>query len=239
MKRLTVIYIAVATSTIAQTGKVTGSVADEAGSPVANALITATPKQPVQPGSFPVPAPTPIPPFAATSSSDGAGKFEVDNLPPGEYQFCINKPGSELLDPCIWGKAVTATVGNGATQPVLITVTHGVTLTIRVADPKALVAANPQLDDLVVGTVNGTSPFVPAILQSKDAAGKTLSIVVPKGQARAISVYSGALKLGDSTGKAFGTNSISLPVSVAQTLASVVPGGATLTLQILGPAAKP
>jgi len=239
MKSLTVMYIALAASLFGETGAVRGSLLDETGVPVTYSLITARPIQPVQPGYFPVPAPAPIPPFAATSSTDGAGQFEIDNLPPGKYQFCINKPGSQLLDPCIWGNPATATVGTGVTQTVTATVIHGVTITIRIADRTGLVAGNPQLDDLIVGTVSGLSPFVPALVQSKDATGKTLSIVVPKGKAGKLSVYSSALTLGDAAGKGFGARSISLPLTVSQTLTSVSGGAATFTIQILGAATKP
>jgi hypothetical protein len=137
-------------------------------------------------------------PFAANGLSGGNGQFEIDGLPVGTYQICVEKRSAALLNPCVWAdKQQTATVAAGKTvSGVAVVAQQGVTITVRVDDVKGLMASNPAKDDILIGVGHGKSPFIMAAVESRDGAGKTMSLVVPSAQAANISVFSGSFALG-------------------------------------------
>ena len=236
--RIVIAITGVAVASWAQnTGSIIGAVTDQNGNAVAGALVMAALKPPSTAqagGSAPV---------VLYGSSGPTGAFEIDALPAGTYKLCMEKPGSQLLNPCIWSSSpVTASVtAGGKTSGVSVVAVSGATVTVRVADANGILASNPRANDLLIGVGHGTSPFIPARVVATDSGGRTFGIVVPAGSPINLSVYSSALALADQTGAAFGTNAVSIPLSAGQTAASTASAGTpTVTLQITGLAtAKP
>ncbi len=86
---------------LSRAAKITGSVADEAGRPLAGVLVTAAPESAaaqdlaVLPGKLPLAAEAAnLPPHALTpaaqlrsAASDAAGRFTIADLPPGRFQL--------------------------------------------------------------------------------------------------------------------------------------------------------
>ena len=112
-----------------------GRVVDEAGNGVFGAVV-----QPAQ-----VATETSQPrQVTARAQTEIDGSFALGNVAPGRYRLCIQKPGSELLDPCEWSAAsvnesapVELDVGGEDRDGIVATVAMGELLRVAVEDPLA------------------------------------------------------------------------------------------------------
>jgi hypothetical protein len=148
------------------------------------------------------------PVFNAQTSQDGT--FIMGGLRAGTYQLCIQGLPEGLLDPCFWSaKPLTQSLASGATITGLnLVALQGVALDIRVVDAQRLLAAQPKLNDIVIGVAPlGNRPFVPARTVSVDNSGRTLRVNVPKDKLLKLSVDTAALSLSDDRGTSYAASS--------------------------------
>ena len=238
MKQTAITFLAVAAMAIGQTGRISGTVIDDSGAPIAGATVTAGLWGSVPPGTRGpggLPSFLPFPPKAPTGAD---GSFEIDALAPATYGLCVDKLGSAVLNPCLWGDQPvlrTLTAG-GAVTGVSLVARKGVFLTIRVLDPNELLVRNPKSDDVRIGTYQGNSRFIPALVSGGDMKGKTMSLLVPAGQPVNISVSSATYALADATGKALGTGMAQIPVPSTALASATDKVSATpaVTIQVTG-----
>jgi hypothetical protein len=220
----------------AQTGKIIGRAVDGSGNAVAGAVITASLKPPIPPGTTITGGSLPVfMPVSANSLSGASGAFEIDNLTAGAYVVCMEKTAAALLNPCIWSDMQTiVTVSASGAANTTVTAVNGTVINIRVADPSGLLSAAPTKDDIMIGVAHGQAPFLPAQVISRDAGGKTVGVTVPAGQAIAINVYSAGFTLTDTTGTTSSSKSFTIPISAAQTVAA-----ASAALPVIGSSTSP
>ncbi len=128
--------LACATATAQQMGAtLRGRVVDEAGNGVFGAVV-----QPAQ-----VATETARPQgVTARAQTEIDGSFTLENVAPGRYRLCVQKAGSELLDPCEWAAAdakesaaVELEVGGEDRDGIVATVAMGELLRVAVEDPQA------------------------------------------------------------------------------------------------------
>src|SRR5665213_2115631 len=77
-------------------------------------------------------------PYDHQFASKADGTFTLSGVPPGKYEFCVDAPQAQVLDPCIWTPAGAPTLTVAATAAVTkyaITVDTGYLLQLRVNDP--------------------------------------------------------------------------------------------------------
>ncbi len=91
------------------------------------------------------------------------GTFSLTGVPPGKYEFCVESPQENVLDPCLWtpGGAPSFTIPEGAAAfPIALTVETGYMLRVRVNDPDSLLPASKSgvSGDLLLLQVMTQSP---------------------------------------------------------------------------------
>ena len=238
MRQILFVFFVLAVAAFGQTGKITGTVTDGTGTPIGGAIVSAALRPPVPAGTRGpggLPAFMPFPPKAAASAN---GSFEIDGLPAGTYALCVYKPGSAVLDPCFWNDqpALTTLTAGGAATGVSVVAPKGVFITIRVLDPKQLLLGNPRSDDVRIGTYHGNSTFIPALNSGGDMKGKTMSLLIPAGQALNLSVSSATHSLADASGNALGigVTQIAVPSSALASATSTLSATPAVTIQVTG-----
>jgi hypothetical protein len=214
MKQIAMIFFACAVAGLAQTGRITGTVTDDSGTPIVGALVMASLRSSPAPLTLVPGRPPFFMPVMANAAAGPKGEFQIDGLLVGTYAVCVENPERAFLNPCLWtDKPVTVDLAAGAAvSGVSVVAPKGVIVTVRVQDSQGLLAANPANDDVRIGTYHGKSPFIPARVSSRNATGKTMSLAVPGGQSMIVAVSSTTFALADNTGKAFGPGEIQIPV---------------------------
>jgi hypothetical protein len=212
MTRISTLLLMTVTSVLGQTGHITGTIVDDTGAPIQGATVSAAlfwTAQPIPavPGQLPAFLPT-----NAKAPSGSRGEFAIDVTYAGQYHICVQKASASVLDPCLWADPPPPVeVAAGATVSGLsVVAARGVTVNVRVHDPKGLLTVNPAQDDVRVGTFHRTSPFIPGYVSGRDPAGRNMSVIVPRGQAASISVSSSAFNLADGKGAAVGSAALSV-----------------------------
>jgi Carboxypeptidase regulatory-like domain len=239
MRQTAIIFLGLAAMALGQTGRVTGTVTDDSGAPVAGALVTASlqsaaPQGTKGPGGLPL-----FMPFPPKALSGATGDFEIDGLPAGTFRLCVEKAESSLLNPCLWvDRPASVEVSAAATASgVTVVAPRGTLLTVQILDAKGLLANPANNSDVRVGTSNGKMAFIPARVSGRDTRGTTMAVVVPRGQAALISVSSATYALADDTGKVFGVGQTDVPVSSAAVVAAASASAtapAVVTVQVMG-----
>lgn len=238
MRQTAVIFFGLAAMALGQTGRVTGTVTDDSGAPVAGALVTASlqsaaPQGTKGPGGLPL-----FMPFPPKALSGATGDFEIDGLPAGTFRLCVEKAESSLLNPCLWvDRPASVEVSPAATASgVTVVAPRGTLLTVQILDVKGLLA-NPANNDLRVGTSNGRMAFIPARVSGRDATGRTMAIVVQPGLPATILISSTAFALADDKGNALGPGVTQIPVP-SGTVVTAASASATappvVTVQVTG-----
>lgn len=235
---------AAACGLLAQTGTITGRVTNDKGLAVAGVFVSAGLRTP-PPGSRSAAPSRPFFPVMAKNATDAKGTFEIGKLPAGEYTLCAEAPEAELLNPCMWAKTIPQAVitAEGAQATILIVMSGGTAITIRVADPAGLIASHPEQDDLRVGTLQGNLSFIPARVISRDATGKTLKLMLPPGQTHKLAVQSKNFFIEDTkrvpvtAATAFTVTAPSAqanPAGATTVTSTAATAGASLTLMVTG-----
>ncbi|HPT28807.1 MAG TPA: carboxypeptidase-like regulatory domain-containing protein [Bryobacteraceae bacterium] len=216
MKQIIFLLCAFAASALGQTGRITGAVVDDSGTPIQGARVAASLWSSAKPVPFVAGRPPAFMPVPASALTGSKGEFEVSGLHAGKYYVCVEKPEAAILNPCLWADPpASVDVGEGAAvSGISVVAANGVTLNIRVQDAKGLLGANPASDDVRVGTSHRRSPFIPGIVSGRDPAGKVMSVIVPRGQAATVSVSSASFALSDERGAALAGTEISVPAEV-------------------------
>lgn len=216
-----------------QAGQISGVVTDDAGTPVSGASVRAVAR------SYDPTADkrSPILQFLPVLSKDGSGakgEFVVSALQPGSYAICAEKPGSGLLDPCVWKgnpEPVVVKAGSSASG-VTVQMERGAVVTIQVTDPKGHLLGVPAKDDIRVGTSRPEWVFIPARISGLEGSGKTLSLDVPAEQALNLIVQSANFSLTDDQDKALAAGSATIAVPGQARPVEGRPASATPTVVI-------
>jgi len=203
-------------------GTISGNVVDAANHPVASAIVT------MSEGAASRSTPPAFHGGSTQTATDGS--FSFTNLEAGTYLLCAQVPHGTLLNPCQWTTTLPQAALASATSTAEITLTMrpGYRLPIRVDDAQGLLNAREGLTPgahLLIGA-NGRYHFEVANVDSTDAAGCNLSLLVPFDTPATITVRGGFFKLQDAAGNALGT---ALPVTVS----SAVPSGG-LEVKVVG-----
>ncbi len=212
MRHRIIVFCAFAATAFSQTGGITGNVVDDGGAPIQGASVSASLWSSAKPVPFVAGRPPAFMPVSAKALTGSKGEFQVDGLVAGKYYVCVEKPDSAILNPCLWADPpVSVDVEEGkAASGVSVVAAKGVSLNIRVQDAKGLLRANPAADDIRVGTSHRQSLFIPGRVSGTDPAGRTMSVIVPRGQPASISVASSAFVLADDKGAALASSTIQL-----------------------------
>lgn len=208
MRHTIILLCAFATTALGQTGRITGTIVDDSGTPIQGARVAASLWSSAKPISFVPGRPPAFMPVPAKALSGSKGEFQVEGLFAGTYYVCVEKPEGAILNPCLWADPpASVDVAEGATTSgVSVAAAKGVTINVRVHDEKGLLSANPAKDDVRVGISRRT--FIPGRISGRDPAGRTMSVIVPRGQAASISVSSSAFALADDKGAALANTTI-------------------------------
>ena len=197
-------------STLMNAGTVSGKVVDIANRPVVTAIVTIS----EQPASLSKPAAM----HGASTQTSADGTFSFDNLETGTYLLCAQVPRGTLLNPCQWTTTRPhATLASGtATTSITLTMRPGYRLPIRVDDPQGLLNAHEGKTPgahLLIG-VDGGYHFETATIDSADASGRNVSLLVPFDVHVGVAVQSRFFKVQDQAGNAI-KSAAALPVSVS------------------------
>jgi hypothetical protein len=144
------------------TAQVSGVIADEYGRPLPGAHIVITRRpHPVQgdDGKWrDAPGETP---FSAQAASDATGKYQLPQLPAGDYDLCMHAPG--YLATCDWTGWQRATVAaSQALAQGTVQLTKAVKVTIRINDPHGLLgSANHVSAPFAAGVREQSGRFIP------------------------------------------------------------------------------
>jgi hypothetical protein len=236
MTQLTGIFLLGAALALCQAGRITGTVTDDSGAPIAGAIVTAGLRVAVVPGTTgPGGLPLPYPPIGPT---DDKGAFEIDNLPAGTFALCVDKFETAVLNPCWWKDqpVMTKVAAGAAVSGVSVVAPTGVIITVRVQDAKGLLS-NLANDDVRVGTYHGKSSFIPALVSGRDATGKTMTLAVLPGQALKLALSSSTYALADDKGNALGAGETQIPVAASalpSTSIASLTAPPVLTVQVTG-----
>ena len=103
------------------------------------AVIDAKTHQPI-PAAWVTATRTGAPPFTRNTKSGGDGAFQIQGLTPGNYTLCVQAPGDQYLDPCLWnGNPTTVSLTSGQTASgISLKLTAASMLSIQVYDSQKL-----------------------------------------------------------------------------------------------------
>jgi Carboxypeptidase regulatory-like domain len=153
--------------------------------------------------------------FSAQVTTDAIGRYQVPNLPPGDYDLCSDAPG--YLATCEWTGWRRASVAqaqvleNGAMQ-----LTKGVTVNIRINDPLSLLkGANTIASPLVVGVRDRSGRLHPGRETPVSGGSHVFQVDVPYGTALNVWLHSWRFLLTNSTGAAMNRLGAQVPFQVA------------------------
>lgn len=162
-----------------------GRVVDEAGNGVFGAVV-----QPAQ-----VATETSQPQGVTVRAQSGIdGSFTLEDVGPGRYRLCVQKLGSELLDPCEWaipdakGNAVVEMDVSGSAEQagIVVPVAMGELLRVTVQDPQAarmlLSTDGTRRTTMLYLAVRGPHGTRRLPLLRETAEGAEYATAVPKGQ---------------------------------------------------------
>jgi hypothetical protein len=173
--------------------------AADTGAPLTGVTVTAI----LRPASFSqVPA-------VYRSAADSSGNYAI-TAPPGQYLLCARPQLQSLyLDPCQWGRPVSATVGTTAV-PVPFSLQKGVLFIVRVHDPNQLL---PQAETVpgaaVSALVTGASAnqfLLPVVYE--DGLVRDYGTVVPADVPMNLTISSATVVLADATGTALAPTAV-------------------------------
>lgn len=130
----------------------------------------------------------------ARAQTDIDGNFALEGVAPGRYRLCVQKLGSELLDPCEWaapGAKANAAVevdvsGSGEQAGIVVAVAMGELLRVAVEDPQSartlLSKDGARRATVLYLAVRGPQGTRRLPLLRETATGAEYATAVPKGQ---------------------------------------------------------
>jgi hypothetical protein len=198
------------------TAQMTGLVVDENGKPLAGAHVLYTRQVRQVQGADgkwrDAPGETP---FSSQAAADATGKYQLPQLPPGDYNLCMYATG--YLTTCEWARWQHATVAaSQALSQGTVQLTKAVTVTIRVNDPLHLLGSANQISaPLAAGVREQSGRFHPARETATDTTGHTLQVSVPYATALTLWLHSWRFLLTDSIGAPVNHLGAQFPFQVA------------------------
>jgi hypothetical protein len=176
-------------------------------------------------------------PYDHQFATKSDGTFSLPNVPAGKYEFCVEAPQENVLDPCIWtpggAPAFTVAAASSAIANHTITVDTGYNLQLRVNDPAALVPVTKSGvsgDVLSLKVITAANRVLNFRLLSTDSQGRNHYLLIPFNQTLFVVTQSSALTLSSGAGIAAPT--------IAQRIPVRVPLGGTWPVITLGIAAS-
>ena len=226
MRSSTVICVFAVTGILlpARPATISGKVTDVASHPVGSAVVTISeePSSPSKRAAM----------HGASTQTAADGTFSFDNLEAGTYLLCAQVPGGTLLNPCQWTTTRPHVVLASATgtSSINLTMRPGYRLPIRVDDPQGLLNAHEGKTPgahLLIG-IDGGYHFETATIDSADAAGRNVSLLVPFDVHVGVAIQSRFFKMQDQAGNAI-KSATPLPVSVSSAAPS-----SRITIKVVG-----
>ncbi len=196
-------------------------VSAETGAPVAGATIV-TSRPPV--GT--------TPPLVLRGVSDSRGEFRIDKVTSGVWALCVHAAGG-LLDPCVWDKPVTVSVGSAVVSTGVIRLTQGELFEITVEDSGKVLPVQRPGNERVAGvpantgfalSVTGPRGFTRPLRRVQSQNGYHIySDYFPRGGTLSLRVASSGMRVRDSGGAALAGSSTQIPITVQKP--PVLPSG--------------
>jgi hypothetical protein len=165
------------------------------------------------------------PPFTRNTKSGGDGGFQIQGLTAGSYSLCVQAPGDQYLDPCLWSgtpAAVTLAAGQTASG-VSLRLTAASVLNVQVQDAQKFlgqVMKDGRHPGLTLGVWGPRGLYLPAHLAGRPTASGilpggtatyTYRLAVPRDTPLNFYIASHDLKLGDAAGAPLPSNASQLP----------------------------
>lgn len=193
-------------------GTITGALTTNGGSRIAAILTLHDLSTPRTVGSTP---------FDRQFSSRSDGTFSIPNVPPGQYEICVDAPKAAALDPCEWtpGGAPRITVKGAAASSLLpvrvqIKVETGYMLQVHLNDPQQTLTST-------LGGAGGNSVLLRLVgmdsrlhnfrLLSASATGQDRFIVMPYNSPVMLTVDTPTAKDGAPALAVTGSTILALP----------------------------
>jgi len=163
---------------------------------------------------------TGAPAFSKNTRSGGDGAFQIQGLATGTYSLCVQVPGDQYLDPCLWD-ANPSTVNLATIQNVTgisLKVTAASVLNVQIQDKQNLLTQSTKdarHPDLSIGVWGPRGLFYPAHRANGPAAAPpffgspatySYRLAVPRDITLQFHITSHDLKLGDAGGAALPAN---------------------------------
>jgi hypothetical protein len=192
-----------------------GTILDERGRPLAAARVVYTRNARVIPGKNGKWRNAPRERrFSSKVTTDASGRFQISQLPAGDYDLCMDAPG--YLATCEWTGWRRATLAEGqALDHGAIQLTKSVAVTIRVNDPLSLLkAANTMASPLVIGVRDRWGRFHPSRETSVNAVSHIFQVDVPYGTALNVWLHSWRFLITDSAGAPINRLGAKIPFQV-------------------------
>jgi hypothetical protein len=190
---------------------ISGTLKTTAGKPIRAAITIHDLSTPRTPGQSA---------FDRQFASKSDGTFSLGGIPAGKYEFCVEAPQENALDPCLWtpGGAPTLTVAASDTiANHALTVDTGYMLNLRVNDTSAIL---PPSKSGVLGSVlslkivTGSNRVINFRLLSTDAQGRNHYILIPWNQALTLVPESSSQALFNAANTRITNDSLRIPVRV-------------------------
>jgi len=199
------------------TGRITGSVQDSTGKPIAGVVVAINSRPAKGTGLLPgAPLNT-----SATTGADGT--FTLAPVPNGTYSLCPHPPSANLLPTCSWETEPRVVVANG--EEIIappIKLQPGIDFYVRVNDPNGTRASSE-------GKIPGASLFLavqapkgrmfPIPMTARDSGGFDHHMSVPVGTNLVFKAFSGTFQMTDGIGQSIsqlGGRSVTINVPSGQ-----------------------
>jgi hypothetical protein len=209
------------------TGTISGTVLDETGKPIAGATVSLALELPAAVKGV---APVAFTPHRALAISAKDGTFSAGNMPAGLTKVCVQVANSDYLETCRWPVTQTrVTIGAGQTVKLpAISMAKGFRRQIRVNDLQGVLTkttvgpgAAKTTPAIILGAFAANHMFTNAQKTGQDATGYDYAVLVPFDLPLQVSVFSKAVALADSTGKAASGGGVVKAVTIASGTAIV------------------
>ena len=148
-------------------------------------VLDAKSKKPI-PAALVIASRAGAPPFSRHTKSGADGAFQIQGLATGTYSLCVQAPGDQYLDPCLWDPSPTtvslATIQN--VTGISLKVTAASLLSIQIQDGQKLLSQltrDGRHPDLTLGVWGPKGLFYPAHATGGPARSPTFRGVLPPG----------------------------------------------------------
>jgi len=162
----------------------------------------------------------------AESAADGSFSFSL--LPAGAYELCAAVKGDTYLDPCVWAASIPSVkVDTQAVSGYRLVVKKGVTLTVRLNDPRQVLDAvalpGKTVPHVIVGVFTDRHLFQTFGVSGKDTLGRSHQGTIPADRNVALHLFGRDVDVTDLTGKPIDVNGSTVTIQPRLTNAAQLP----------------